>query len=292
VSVRSPSRGDAAAVAELICAYDTALGAPADASAADVLEAWREIDLDRDAWLFEEEGRVVAFGSLWGSGPERLNIDGYVHPDFTGRGLGGEILRVGEQRVRERAASRIHVGMLHADERAHALLESRGYAFVRAFLRMEIELAEQPPSPAVPEGLELVSPTRDDDVAVHAAAEEAFLDHWEHAPEELDAWQRRHAGTDRSLWFAMRDGEELAAVAINDFRFGNGWVGVLGTRRPWRGRGIAQALLLATFGEFWRRGERTVRLSVDAASPTGAVRLYERVGMHTAWRADVYEKHL
>jgi GNAT superfamily N-acetyltransferase len=144
----------------------------------------------------------------------------------------------------------------------------------------------------VPEGLELVSPTREDDVAVHAAAEEAFLDHWEHAPEQLDAWQRRRADTDRSLWFAMRDGEELAGVAINDFRFGGGWVAVLGTRRPWRGRGIAQALLLATFGEFWRRGERTVRLAVDAASPTGAVRLYERVGMRAAWRADVYEKHL
>ena len=46
------------------------------------------------------------------------------------------------------------------------------------------------------------------------------------------------------------------------------------------------------FAEFWRRGERRVGLGVDAESPTGATRVYERAGMRTLWHAIVYEKEL
>lgn len=52
----------------------------------------------------------------------------------------------------------------------------------------------------------------------------------------------------------------------------------LGIRRPWRRQGLGLALLHHAYGECWRRGVRVVRLSVDAESPTGAPRLYERAG--------------
>ena len=63
-------------------------------------------------------------------------------------------------------------------------------------------------------------------------------------------------------------------------------------RRAWRRRGLAVALLHASFGEFWRRGERRVQLGVDAESETGAIGLYEGVGMRVEWQADIYEKEL
>ena len=53
----------------------------------------------------------------------------------------------------------------------------------------------------------------------------------------------------------------------------------LAVRPSWRGRGLGEALLRAAFAEFRRRGVATVGLKVDADNPTGAVRLYERVGM-------------
>jgi hypothetical protein len=43
-------------------------------------------------------------------------------------------------------------------------------------------------------------------------------------------------------------------------------------------------------GEFARRGEKRVGLGVDAESETGATRLYERVGMHVAFQANVFRK--
>ena len=63
-------------------------------------------------------------------------------------------------------------------------------------------------------------------------------------------------------------------------------------RRAYRRRGIAEALLKTAFAELYRRGERRVGLGVDAESPTGATRVYERAGMRTLWHAIVYEKEL
>jgi mycothiol synthase len=65
-------------------------------------------------------------------------------------------------------------------------------------------------------------------------------------------------------------------ASVSDDR---GWVDVLGVLAPWRGRGIAGALLRRSFATFAGRGLRQVLLSVDAENPTGATRLYERVGM-------------
>jgi GNAT superfamily N-acetyltransferase len=82
----------------------------------------------------------------------------------------------------------------------------------------------------------------------------------------------------------------MAAVARNEARELGGYVGLLGVRRPWRGRGLAKALLHRTFAEFWRRGLTHVTLGVDAESPTGATQLYERVGMRVESENVVFEK--
>jgi len=90
------------------------------------------------------------------------------------------------------------------------------------------------------------------------------------------------------------DGSEVAGISlcppcsISDPAMG--WVGTLGVRRPWRKRGLGLALLLHSFGEFYRRGFRKAGLGVDASSLTGAVRLYEKAGMHVAQIFDHYER--
>jgi mycothiol synthase len=61
-------------------------------------------------------------------------------------------------------------------------------------------------------------------------------------------------------------------------------------RRPWRGRGLGEALLRHSFVEFHRRGRRAVALGVDADSLTGATRLYERAGMHVDQVHELYTK--
>ena len=65
---------------------------------------------------------------------------------------------------------------------------------------------------------------------------------------------------------------------------------VLGVVPARRRRGLAQALLQRVFSEFASRGYKRVGLGVDAENPTGAVRLYERAGMHVARVNLQYEK--
>ena len=73
---------------------------------------------------------------------------------------------------------------------------------------------------------------------------------------------------------------------------GIGWVGTLGVRRPWRKKGLGLALLQASFGEFYKRGMKTIGLGVDASNPTGATRLYQRAGMYIASEFLTFEKEL
>ena len=52
------------------------------------------------------------------------------------------------------------------------------------------------------------------------------------------------------------------------------------------------ALLQNAFRQFHGRGERKVGLGVDAESPTGATKLYERAGMKVVERSVVFRKDL
>lgn len=55
---------------------------------------------------------------------------------------------------------------------------------------------------------------------------------------------------------------------------------------------MGQALLLTGFEELRRRGVPRVELGVDAESPTGATRLYERAGMRVVQRSEQWVKEL
>jgi mycothiol synthase len=79
---------------------------------------------------------------------------------------------------------------------------------------------------------------------------------------------------------------------MSALRFGMGWIESLGTRSEWRGRGLGRALLLAAFGELYRRGQRRIGLAVDAGNETGATQLYRSVGMRVSWQADVWERRV
>ncbi len=229
-----------------------------------------------------------AFAQLQGS---RGNAGGVVRPSAQGRGLGARLVDLVETWLGEEGASRIHSWTFAADELAAELFVDRGYREARRFWEMAIDFDDEPAEPAVS-----VETFREDDARTfHAAIEEAFEDHWESHPESFDVWwERQQARTnfDLSLWFVVRDGDEIAAIARNELRTSGGYVGALGVRRPWRGRGYGKALLLHSFREFRGRGMERATLGVDAANPTGATHLYESVGMHVEQEEIVWEKVL
>jgi GNAT superfamily N-acetyltransferase len=287
---RPATRDDFPAIAELFTTADEAiLGRPALIDVHEV-DAWLgNLSLDTNTWLFEEDGALVAAGFAQLHGEIGL-LAGAVRPDRRGLGYGSGLVTRAEQRLREQGAPRFHAWSVAGDELASELFRLRGFTEVRRFWEMEIELGDEPPA-APPVAIDAFR--EHDGPAFHAALEEAFADHWEPHSEPFETWWGRQVGRsnyDPTLWFVIRDGGEIAAIARNESRETSGYVGTLGVRRPWRGRGYGKALLYHTFREFHRRGLRRVTLGVDAASPTGATRLYESVGMHSAREDVVWEK--
>ena len=59
------------------------------------------------------------------------------------------------------------------------------------------------------------------------------------------------------------------------------YVGQVGTRRDYRGRGAARAALARVMTEAEQSGFQRVSLGVDADNPTGALGLYEKLGFQT-----------
>jgi GNAT superfamily N-acetyltransferase len=287
---------DAAAVTEIVAAQESLLYGHTTFCEADLAEEWSDVDLEHDARVFREGDRVVGYSVVRERG-EPWQVEAYVHPEALGRGIGRLIATELEADAARRGVRRIQNGILEADAAGARLLESLGYEAVRVFREMRIELSAPPPAPAWPEGLSVVAfdPERDA-AAFHAAHQEAFADHWGHTPRDLPSWSKLHLAGERfdpTLWCVVRAGDEIAAGTIcTGDTYGGGFVHALFTRRPWRKQGVGAALLADAFGRFWQRGEPAVGLGVDAASATGAFRLYERAGMAPALGWVMYEKEL
>ena len=287
---------DAAAVTEIVAALETALYGPSTYSEADLREEWSEIDLAQDTRVVRDGNRVVGYGAVRDRG-EMWRVEGYVHPEAAGLGVGTLIATGLEQDAARAGAAQIHNNILEADLPARSLLESLGYEAVRVFREMRIELDSPPAAPEWPTGLRVVpfEPERDAR-AFHAAHQEAFADHWDYTPRDFESWSKLtiEAGRfDPSLWCVVRAGDEIAAGTISTAdTYGGGFVQALFTRRPWRRQGVGMAMLRDAFTRFLERGERSVGLGADAASDTGAFRLYERAGMTPALGWLVYEKRL
>ena len=271
------------------------------------------IDMARDSCLVESpSGEIAGIGFAFAFEPfVQVHSIGVVALDYRGNGLGSAILDWIEDRARaavERAAPGTRVvldqGMDEREVDGRRLLESRGYEAVRHFWKMLIEMDEPPATPIWSEGIRLsVYDPKDDLEAAFHAGRDAFRDHWGHvdSPVEEGLQRLRHRiatdpDFDPTLRFLAWDKDEISGVCYANPKDGTdrstGYITTVGVRRPWRRRGIALALLLHTFGEFYRRGIRRVALHVDAASLTGATRLYERAGMRVGELAHAYEKEL
>jgi GNAT superfamily N-acetyltransferase len=297
VSVRPITPDDFPAVAGFLAEDETQLfGRPSRLGVPDVAAWLSEPDLPHDTWLFEEGGGLVALGWVEKQHDAGIAV-GAVHREWRGRGLGSKLIERSEDRLRALGAARIHNVTLAPDLAARPLLESRGYREVRRFWEMTIELGDGlPPAPVLPEGLRIEPFSTELAEPFHAALEEAFADHWEYQPEPFEDWWKRQLARpdhDPSLWFVVRSQDRVVAATRNDpARSGGGWIGALGVRQAWRGRGLAKALLLHSFREFHRRGKRRVGLGVDSENATGATRLYESVGMVVDTEQVVWEKQL
>jgi mycothiol synthase len=310
--IRAPIQDDVHAVRDLIDACAQFDGNPQGVSLAELQTFWQMpgFDLARDAWVIDSpDERTAGYLDLYCPAPhDHIYADGWVHPDYRGLGIGRTLVQRAEARARELMAQApsdarvaLYVGAHSGNLAAARLFEREGFSLVRHFWRMSIALHDEPEEPAWPEGITLRGMRAGrEERRVYEAKEEAFQDHYDHRALDYETWLRLNTADretyDPSLWFVAEEGSEIVGVAIcrprTQASATEGWIGSLGVRRPWRQRGIGEALLRHALRAFYRRGQRSASLSVDASSLTGATRLYERAGMRVVSQLDRYEKVL
>jgi mycothiol synthase len=296
MNARPITDADIGAVAALAADDEAALqGRPSRLGANDVRGWLARVELAQDSWLYEDQDRLV--GVSWFDFIDDLGFFvGIVAQGAKGRGIGTRIVETGVERARDRGAARVQTFGLEQDTAAADLFKGLGFALVRRFYEMAIELETAPVVPALPDGFTLETFRMEDARSYYEALDASFQDHWEHHSIGFDRWWEEKQSAhdfDPTIWFLVRDGDEVAAVIRNDpERNGGGYVAAIGVQRAWRGKGLGRALLLRTFAEFYSRGVPRVTLGVDAESPTGATKLYESVGMTVENAAVVYEKAL
>jgi ribosomal protein S18 acetylase RimI-like enzyme len=106
--------------------------------------------------------------------------------------------------------------------------------------------------------------------------------------------------SDTSLWRVAWDGDEIAGQvrsfisAEENERFGRkrGYTEHITVRRPWRRRGLARALIAASFPLLRARGMTEAALGVDTENVSGALRVYEGCGFRPIARSTTYRKSL
>lgn len=286
-TIRPPRMEEVEAAAELLNEHSRRLYGSDDTDPAELRQYWEspDVDFERDVLLAE-----AADGSILGYAD--IGVEGdHVWLDL--RGLEVESLRALLDAIERRAAEKKPgaglLGFLSEEDRLlREVYGQAGYNVIRHSLRMEIELQRLPTPPAPPEGVAIRTMREAEEESVYEVHEQSFEDAWMHTREPYEQWQHwfvKGPSYDPSLWFVAEEGEEIVGVAIcrpRESEPGLGWVNVLGVLRSHRRRGIGEALLRYAFAEFRRRGFERVGLGVDAKSPTGAVALYERAGMHVA----------
>lgn len=254
-------------------------------------------DLKADTQIANaSDGQIAAYAELRG----KEDVFVYLSSEHQSLPLASHLLKLLEERARSLKSAESVELWGHAGFRNPTMIEAfevNGYTTDISFLVMETELVEEPQMPEWPNGITVRAFVKgQDEQATYQTDEEAAEDKGYHAPLSFEKWSARMGldkeSFDPGIWFLACENDEIAGVALNAFKkdTNTSWVDHLSVRRAWRSKGIGKALLLHSFGEFFRRGIRTIKLSVDSKSLTNAPRLYENVGMKTVQKYHVYKK--
>jgi ribosomal protein S18 acetylase RimI-like enzyme len=289
---RSATTADVQAVHRLVTACENKLHGRAttgsDRVAADL--SLPGLELKSDTVLVRDSRGELA-GWAW---VKRRRATVHVHPDHQGQGLGSSLLAWAEARVRQLGSDRIAQTVSDSDHAAIALLRSSGYSRLVTEWLLEIAMPVEPEVPEPSAGI-TVRPFRPgDEQAAHQLTEDAF-DEWQQRRKTYAEWARhtveRATFEPAASPVAFADDQMVGAVLSLDVP-GNaeGYVERVAVRRDHRNRGIARMLLREAFRTFYRQGKQTCTLWTH--SDTGALSLYERIGMTVQRSSTVYAKAL
>jgi len=268
-------------------------------------------DVARDVTIAEAGGEMVAYGRVhWreeidGSG-RRYDCMCFVHPAWRRRGLGEAMWHWNEARAAEIAAEGgapatfIDTYTVESDIGGSTLARALGYRPYMYDVHMIRPTLDDIPEAELPDGL-VVRPPREDEMRkVWDADIEAFRDHVGFTETTEDDFRSfmEDPHRDPSLWRIAWDGDEIAGQVRSfiqedenrEMGRKRGYTEDISTRKPWRRRGIARALLVQSLHALEERGMEQAALGVHVDNPRGAFDLYQSVGFRPVVKWTTWHK--
>jgi mycothiol synthase len=250
-----------------------------DAATAPVAASWLEVDRDgRKVWL------------------EPYSVPGVE------QAVRDAVVRYGLQVARQQRGGepdwKVQVGAYYNELPHIQSLRRNGFQQVRRFARMYVPV-NSPHLPAVPPELPagvtiVLAATPELHRELWRAHEDSFSEHWGFTARTLESWWSHITalpGSNPENWWLLRVNGATAGLCLMDdsrAELGEAHIGILGVLPDYRGRGFARILLLRAFIRARDLGREGITLGVDSQNATGAVGLYESVGMTAVQIIDTF----
>lgn len=258
-----------------------------------------DCDPYQDMIFAEIAGKPIAYSRVEWWQEEEPNDRIYGHfvnilPEWREKGIEIAMIKWCEDRLRTIAGGHPVDGkryfQTYSNEfkpRFNAIVESLGYTPERYFIEMSRSLDDIPVA-ELPDGIMARPVSQGEERKIWDASCEAFRDHWGYAEpkeEHFISYQgSKYFQTD--LWQVAWDGDEVVASIMNyidhdynkKYNRKRGWTENISTRKEWRQRGIAKALIIRSMHMHKEKGMTEVGLGVDTNNPNGALKLYQNCG--------------
>jgi len=271
------------------------------------------VDLERDTRVVCAGDELVGWASAIAPPTFRdaygVHLEGRVHPDWRGRGIGRALLAWQLERGRElhaqrhpEAPARLTATVFTTMPTLEALVRRAGLQPVRWFFHMERLLTDLPPRRR-PEGVELVPFSWDRDDEVRRAHNAAFTEHYGSSERDVASWEVMFTGQpsfrpDLSVLavsggavvgYALSYVSEATAAATGSRESYFGQIGVVPAAR---GRGLSKAVIIEALHAAAAADCQTAGLEVDSENVTDALGLYESLGFATHRTQVSWSEHL
>jgi GNAT superfamily N-acetyltransferase len=269
-------------------------------------------DIEKDVVVVEHDGRVI--GYIQQNWVEELEAIAFRHqqflrPKWRGKGIRRAMLHHCEARSREVAATlpddkkmQMSTWLCEDEKALIEMLEEEGHRPVRYFHEMVRDLREPFEDRPLPEGLEVRPVPKEDHRKVFFAANEALRDHWAGREWTEEDYQEFMGDPviDPSLWVVAYDGDDVAGTVLNWIHHEEnqrmdrkwGYTEIITVRRPYRGKGLAKALITMSMRMLRDMGMEEANLGVDTQNPSGALGLYTGLGYRNIKTYMIHRKDL
>jgi GNAT superfamily N-acetyltransferase len=296
-----------------------------DADVVDTVETAKDIsgeykhlvncDPRKDMLFAEIGGETVGFTRCqWRTAADGTRVyEQWVHlvPEWRGHGLRHAMLRWNERRIREmdqehptHAKKVMEVGAPWVENHLKSLIEEEGYRPHKYSLVLVRPNLEDIPQLPIPEGVEVRPAKPEHHMLIwkaegEALREQAFYDEEMWSEEGLKAFSGWY-NWQPDLWQVAWAGDEVVGAVLpwidneENERYHRNWghTEAIFVRKGWRNRGLASALIARAMGVVRDHGASQAVLNVDSENPSGALRLYEKLGYRLHARYAQYRKPL